>query len=530
MAQPIPKWEPGDILDRKEVARTADGRIMEWRLIVDEEGDDFWCPFLVDADSDNVIETPSFMPLPGSQNLFLSCPIFEALYEGTRGPGKTLTLLMDFAKDVGKGYGKSWRGILFRRTYGDLDDVVKKIEEFFPKMFPGFRFLKSKSEYRAEWPTGEALLLRSMERVEDYDEYHGHEYPWIGFEELTQWEDDEPYLKMFSCCRSTKRGIPLRVRATTNPYGVGHTWVKKRFQLPGKRGKVIRLPGEMPRVAIFGNLSENFIMLHEQPHYPTILINSAKNPALQKAWLNGDWDVTSGGMVDDVWDTKHHVVPNFPFSKVPRGWTITRSYDHGQSSPFSVGWFLESNGEPIVLEDGRVIGPVRGDLILWEEWYGTNGEPNKGVNMATSKIAAGIKDREKDLNVWGKVHFGPADTQIWTKDSSQGTHGHGPSDDFEAADIFFDKADKGPGSRKRGWEVLRTRLEGAVPGKDGTRENPGLFVCERCVYWLEHVPVMPRDAKDPDEVPEKYEDHDADMTRYRLSWVLPGMFRQGGAF
>ncbi len=113
------------------------------------------------------------MPLPGSQYTFLECPIFEAMYEGTRGPGKTLTLIMDFAKEVGKGHGKSWRGILFRQKLGDLDDVVMKLEEWMYRLYPGFRFLKSKADYRAVWPTGEELLLRHMEDERSYGEYHG---------------------------------------------------------------------------------------------------------------------------------------------------------------------------------------------------------------------------------------------------------------------------------------------------------------------------------------------------------------------
>lgn len=41
-------------------------------------------------------------PQPGSQVMFTTCPIFEVLYEGTRGPGKTDALLMDFAQHCGK--------------------------------------------------------------------------------------------------------------------------------------------------------------------------------------------------------------------------------------------------------------------------------------------------------------------------------------------------------------------------------------------------------------------------------------------
>lgn len=437
----------------------------------------------------------------------------------------TINLIMDFVREVGKGFGSSWRGILFRREYKDLDDVVKKIDEWMPKLFgTKFRMLHSKSEYRAEWDTGEALLLRHLESVADYPNYHGHEYPWLGFEELTQWEDLDAYLKMQSCCRSTQRGIPCRVRATTNPYGPGHNNVKKRFQIPQKMGKVVSVPGEMPRVAINGSVYENFLLTHAQPNYLTILSQSTKNPAERKAWIEGDWNVTSGGMIDDLWRPEIHVIPTFGIGLVPDGWTVTRAYDHGQSHPFAVGWWLESNGEPLEI-DGRIVGSVRGDLVLWMEWYGTSGEVNTGIRMPTRKIAQGIRDREADEGVKRRVLPGPADTEIFNKLSDRS--GRSPSDDFEAEGVVWERAEKSPGSRKRGWEMLRTRLLNSVPTFEGYREEPGLFVCDRNVHWLEHVPPMPRDITDPDDVPEKYEDHLCDMTRYRLNWELPGMWRKG---
>src|SRR3546814_8598020 len=66
--------------------------------------------------------------------------------------------------------------------------------------------------------------------------------------------------------------------------------------------------------------------------------------------------------------------------------------------------------------------------------------------------------------------------------------------------------------------MLRTKLSSAIPNPDGTREKPGFFVCVNCFWWLELCPPMPRDEKDMDEVPDSYEDHCADMTRYRLNW------------
>jgi hypothetical protein len=67
-------------------------------------------------------------------------PVFEVLYEGTRGPGKTDALLMDFAQHVGKGLRREWRGILFRQTFPELSDVVNKSKKWFPRIWPKATF------------------------------------------------------------------------------------------------------------------------------------------------------------------------------------------------------------------------------------------------------------------------------------------------------------------------------------------------------------------------------------------------------
>jgi hypothetical protein len=97
---------------------------------------------------------------------------------------------------------------------------------------------------------------------------------------------------------------------------------------------------------------------------------------------------------------------------------------------------------------------------------------------------------------------------------------------MEDEGIEWERADKSSGSRKRGWTMLRSYLTNAIPNPDGSREHPGFFVCVTCFWWLDLCPPMPRDDKDLDEVPDTYEDHMADMTRYRLNWELPGMTRR----
>ena len=160
-----------------------------------------------------------WQPQPGSQRLFLSCPVFEVLYAGTRGPGKTDALLMDFLQHVGVGYGAEWKGILFRAQQKDLHDVIGKSQKWFPRIQPGARFKQSALAWR--FPEGERLLFRHLRTPGDYQAYHGHAYPWIGFEELTQWPDDIVYKLMMSCCRSTIKDMPRKFRATTNPLWQG---------------------------------------------------------------------------------------------------------------------------------------------------------------------------------------------------------------------------------------------------------------------------------------------------------------------
>jgi hypothetical protein len=473
--------------------------------------------------------TPAWSPQRGSQVLFMSCPVFEVLYEGTRGPGKTDALIMDFAQDVGKGYGEDWRGILFRRSRPELRDIIAKTRKWFKKIFPSAQY--NKVEKTWTWPDGEQLILAHIRNESDYWSYHGHAYPWIAFEELTTWPDDGAYRKMMSCCRSSNPLVPRKYRATCNPYGPGHNWVKRRFRLPGHRGIVIRdavdsqgLP-EPERVAIHGNIIENQILLQADPGYISRIRASARNASEAAAWIEGRWDIVSGGMFDDMWDAQVNVLDPF---EVPASWRVSRSFDWGSSRPFSVGWWARSDGTPVVLRDGRVLNTVRGDVFRIAEWYGANPkQPNVGLYMKSADIAAGILQREvkmrRDGLIRGPVHPGPADSAIWS--SVPGT----PSieKDMRDAGVMWEKADKSPGSRKQGWEQIRTRLKNSHRDERGMREKPGLFVFRTCHDWISTVPTLPRDDRDLDDIDTESEDHQADETRYYVMETSNGM-RQGG--
>lgn len=444
---------------------------------------------------------------PGSQKHFLQCPIFEVLFEGTRGPGKTDALLMDFAQFCNKGFGENWRGILFRQTYPQLADVVAKSKRWFYRMFPGIRY--NGQEHAWTWPTGEQLLLRHMRVEDDYWNYHGHEYPWIGWEELTNWPDAKCYEAMKSCSRSSHPGMPRRYRGTGNPYGIGHHWLKRYFVDPAAPGVVVREPGRPDRVRIHGTVYENKKLLAADPEYIQKL-QSITDPNKRKAWLDGSWDITSGGLFDDLWSPAHHVLKPFV---IPFSWRIFRSFDWGLAKPFSVGWWAEADGTEAKLADGTRRTFVRGSLIRIAEWYGcVPGQDNVGLRLTDSKIALGIVAREKAMGIHGRSKPGPADNAIFDE-----VNGDSPALQQAKHKVYWDTSDKSPGSRIRGWSLVRARLEAAAAQwPEPAAEEPGLYVFDNCRDFIRTFPSLPRDEVKLDDSDPRAEDHVADETRYTV--------------
>ncbi len=499
---------------------------------------------------------------------------------GTRGPGKTDTQLARFRARVGLGYGQFWRGIIFDREYKNLDDLVAKSLRWFKEIGDGARFISSKAEYKWVWPTGEELFFRAIKRESDYWGYHGQEFPFIGWNELTKYPLDTLYEMMMSCNRSSfvpsdypkiidgdhyqKTGqvrfvdedfehavqyelpeIPLEVFATCNPYGVGHNWVKKRFIDPVQPGKVLRKSVRVfnPRtqrvedvvktqVHIFGSYKENRYL---SPEYVAEL-ELITDPNKRKAWLWGDWDVVAGGMFDDIWDRAQHIVPAFI---LPPTWRLTRSFDWGSSKPFSVGWWAESDGSDVMMPDGTWRSTVKGDQFRFAEWYGYSGKANVGLRMLANDIAAGIIERELAMGIYGRVLPGAADNSIWdvengnsiAADMKRGVKVHGNI----YPGITWARSDKSPGSRKAGWEKMRKYLSNAlrqyITDKTGQRvpvprERPGMFVFSNCRHFIELVPTLPRDEDDMDDVDTEAEDHVGDETRYHV--LNLGLGARGG--
>lgn len=484
---------------------------------------------------------------PGSQSMFMRSPVYETLLEGTRGGGKTDGLLMSFAMHCEKGYGGAWRGILFRQTYKQLGDIIDRSEKWFNQIFGG-RATYNQQYSTWRWESGESLLFRHMMKPSDYWNYHGHEYPFIGWEELTNWPDEDCYKVMMSCCRSSTKGIPKMVRSTTNPYGPGHNWVRHRWRLPEQRNRIIKDAQdedgnpEPPRIAIFSTFRENTALLEADPEYMVrSVLPSARNSAEKAAWEHGDWEITAGGMFDEAWmkSRAYCLLPSFKPIEIPKSWKITRAFDWGLSAPFSMGWYAISDGTALtyvvpgirseamhtvsgidVPGDVKTLQTLPGDHFRFQEWYGWTGKPNKGLRLLPTEISKGAVEREIDWGIHGRVRRGPADSQIFNEENNNSyalemgkpvTINH-----RQYNGLLWLPANKKPGSRIPGWDKIRAMLLATVPDEHGMRENKGLFILDCCDQFLRTVPSLIRDENKPDDADTNTEDHVADEVRYMV--------------
>ena len=444
---------------------------------------------------------------PRQSAAFVS-PATEILYGGAAGGGKShlmRTAAIAWATDI-----PGLQVYLFRRLSTDLVKNHMEGPTGFLSLLSEWvdaklvRFNLSDNDIRF-W-NGSKIFLCHCQHEKDKYKYQGPEFHVLMIDELTHFS-----ASIYSYLRGRVRLGGLRVPdrwrgrfprivAGSNPGGVGHNWVKAAFIDGCKPMEIRRMPvseGGMLRQYIPAKLSDNPTLAETDPLYIDRLAGLG-SPELVRAMKDGDWDIVSGGMFDDVWRRDTHVIKPF---KIPDGWVVDRAFDWGSSKPFSVLWFAEADG--VQHPAGRYW--PRGTLVVVAEWYGWNGMPDTGLKLTNREIARGIIEREAEMKL--KALPGPADSAIFSE-----YNGSSVAADMAAEGVVWVPADKRPGSRILGWEAIRQRLKA---GMSEPMEAPGLFVFDNCQQFIRTVPVLPRDENKPDDVDTGSEDHVGDCLLYR---------------
>lgn len=470
------------------------------------------------GDAENRASLPAapdvWIPNP-RQAALLASPVYELLAWGNRGGGKSDWLLMDFARDIGRGLGRSWRGIVLRREEKDLVDIIERSKSYFHRAFPGAKYASERLEWA--FATGERLVFAFAKKSDDIRQFLGQEWPWQGFDELCNWADPSLYLDIQSCARSPNPKVRPRIRAATNPWGPGAAWVKERFIDAVPMGRILteNISGPdgvsypVTRAHVRVDFADNDTFKSADPSYLARL--NPSDPAKRKAWVEGVWDLSVGGFFSGIWNPEAHVIPPF---KIPPTWRIDRAHDWGAAKPHCTLWFAESDGSRVEIEPGVHFTFPKGTLFVIEEIYGWNGQPNTGRRDTNEIIAADIRRMDESVSTrhgGARVHPGPADTQIF--DAPQG---RSISDTYRLEGVTFEEADKSPGSRITGGKAIQDRLAATLPFAEGrSMEAPGLLIFSNCKHVIRTLPTLQRDDKKPDDINSTGEDHAYDVLRYR---------------
>jgi hypothetical protein len=180
--------------------------------ILAEERAQRWCP-----------HTPT-----ERQAAFLDVDVLEALFGGAAGGGKSDALLMTALGPVDvPGYS----ALILRKTYADLSLPGAIMDRAAEWLRPTAATWNDR-EKTWRFPSGATLTFGYLETDSDRYRYQGAEFQCVCFDELTQFSE-VAYAYLLSRIRRTKGGpldrVPLRMRGATNPGGVGHAWVAKRW-------------------------------------------------------------------------------------------------------------------------------------------------------------------------------------------------------------------------------------------------------------------------------------------------------------
>jgi predicted phage terminase large subunit-like protein len=214
----------------------------------------------------------------------LAAEELEVLFGGAAGGGKSDALLMAALQWIDT---PCYSALLLRRTYSDLS-LPGALMDRSQLWLRGTAAKWSDKDKTWRFPSRATLSFGFLEGPADKYRYQSSEFQFIGFDELTQHEESS-YLYLFSRLRRLAgHDVPLRMRAASNPGGVGHQFVKQRFLIDGPTAGRVFIPSKL----------EDNPHLDRQEYTRSLM---QLDPFTRAQLLHGDWSDYSGGFFKREW-------------------------------------------------------------------------------------------------------------------------------------------------------------------------------------------------------------------------------------
>lgn len=125
-----------------------------------------------------------------------------------------------------------YAALLLRRTYADLSlpgALMDRAHDWLGSSAAKW----SDREKTWTFPSGATLTFGYLAGPRDHFRYQGAEFQKIGFDELTQFSDEQYRYLLSRLRRLEGARVPVGATGATNPGDIGHQWVYERFVVPG---------------------------------------------------------------------------------------------------------------------------------------------------------------------------------------------------------------------------------------------------------------------------------------------------------
>ena len=405
-------------------------------------------------------------------------------------------------------------GILIRRTFPQLERNLKPECDKLYRLYGG-RWQERNKCY--VFPSGAKIYLVHCQDEDALWNFIGGNYHWMGVDEANlfpeEWID-----KLATSVRSTNPDLKPQMCLTSNPGGIGHLWLKRKYvdmcppvdvgepvyseqfdvyYQPKKTAPPYIDKEGVSWLFIPSTVFDNPSILENDPKYVRTLKNL--NPTLRAMWLEGRWDVFAG-MYFDMWNPMHHTIPQKEYV-----WqkdfdvdthALYRFYDYGTKAPFVCAFAS-------VGRDGRI--------VIFDEIVETGlsaSRQAKFVNDYTLKTY-GLKPSDFDDEI--------ADPAFWIKGGEKDGMRYSPKDFYLDAGINLRP---GVNDRKAGAKMVYDALTLPEEPDENGDFVPYLRFTDNCEYSIETFPTLPASERDPEDVDTRGEDHSYDAIRYGCTQVL----------
>lgn len=459
---------------------------------------------------------PITLDLQPMQAQAFMTPATELLYGGAAGGGKSHLIRAAFIAWANMIPGLQLG--LFRRMYPDLK--ANHLEG--PTSFPALLAEQTKAgecrivQGEITWSNGSRISLNHCQHEKDVFRYQGAEFHVLGFDELTHFTESQ-YRYLRGRLRMTGLKVPPhlarlfpRIISGSNPGGLGHTWVKEMFVNHGA-GKIHRTSakeGGMLRQFIPAKLSDNAILTSSDPDYGNRL-EGLGDPVLVQALRDGNWDVAAGAMYGSVWRKARHTCD--PFA-IPIDWDIWMGSDDGYEAPAACYWITQN--------------PQTKTFYIIAELHKAHMLPGAFAEHI-KRISAQIMRRISPTHCQPE---GPHTSFKGSLDSAafndNGTGDIPRGNQLKALGIRFAPVEKWPGSRVHRAQMLHKLL---AVNPDDPAGGPGVVFFNTCVEAIKHIPALPRDKNNIEDVDTDGNDHSYDGVTYGLQYKKKrvGMMKAG---